>query len=107
MKINLDTAQEGGAYFVNFTHVREGENYHAYIRLEDVKSWESVAMSSKHDRAARWRLQTVQGDSYYTLNNFTEIMTTSKWYPRSTDGTGQGRVGDDQLYSRSEQYAKR
>jgi len=39
MKINVETAQEGGAYFVNFTHVREGENYHAYIRLEDVKFW--------------------------------------------------------------------
>jgi len=98
VKINLETTQEGGAFFVSFTHVRDGENYHAYIRLEDIKSWESVAMSSKHDRATRWRLQTVQGDSYYTLSNFTEIMTTSCWYPRPSDGKGLGRVSDERLY---------
>ena len=102
MKINLDTAQEGGAFFVNFTHVREGENYHTFMRLEDIKSWESIAMSPQHDRATRWRLQTVHGDNYYTLNNFNEIMTTSRWYPRPSDGNGLGRVGDDRLYTKEE-----
>ncbi len=106
MKINVDTAQQSGAFFVNFTHVRDGENYHTFIRLEDIKSWESVAAPGSVDRASRWCLRTTQGDTYYTLNNFNEIMTTSNWYPRTTDGKGLGRVGDDRLYSR-EEYANR
>lgn len=106
MKINVDTAQQSGAFFVNFTHVRDGENYHTFIRLEDITSWESVASPGNKDRAKRWRLRTRQGDSYYTLSNFNEIMTTSNWYPRPNDGKGLGRVGDDRLYSRDE-YANR
>lgn len=102
MRINLDTIQEGGAFFVSFAHVRDGENYHTHIRLEDVKSWEAAAGSQESDRTTRWRLQTTQGDSCYTLSNFHEIMTTSRWYPRPSDGAGQGRVGDDRLYSRDE-----
>jgi len=102
VKLNLDTTTDGTAHFVNFTHVRDGENFHIYIKLEDIKSWESVASSSAHDRATRWCLTTAQGDAYYTLNNFTEIMTTSCQYPRLTDGRGHGRVGDQFLYKKDE-----
>lgn len=102
MKINVDSTREAGANFVDFTHVRNGENYHAFIRLQDIKSWESIAMSGKADRATRWRLTTVQGDVYYTLNNFNEIMTTTRWYPRPSDGRHTGRVGDERLYGRSQ-----
>jgi hypothetical protein len=98
MNLSLDTSVDEGEYFINFTHVRDGENYHIYLRLKDIKLWESVAMSRSHDRATRWRLETVHGDVYFTLNNFNEIMTTSRKYPRSTDGSGTGRVGDDYLY---------
>jgi len=98
MKINVEAEQQGGAFFVSFTHVRDGENYHAFIRLEDIKSWEAIVGSGNHDRSSRWRLKTNQGDLYYTLSNFHEIMTTSRWYPRSSDGTGIGRLGDDNLY---------
>jgi len=98
VKINLETTQEGGAFFVSFTHVRDGENYHTYIRLEDIKSWESVAMSRDQNKASRWCLKTAQGDTYYTLSNFNEIMTTSRWYPRLSDGKGLGRVSDERLY---------
>lgn len=102
MKLNLDATKDSTAYFVNFTHVRDGENFHAYIKLEDIKAWESIARSSKYDRATRWRLLTVQGDVYYTLNNFNEIMTTAQLYPRPTDGKGCGRVGDHYLYKKDE-----
>lgn len=102
MKINLETPQEKGAFFVSFTHVRDGDNYHAYIRLEDIRSWEASVNSSDADRATRWRLQTTSGDIYYTLSNFHEIMTTTRWYPRPSDGSGMGRVGDERLYSRGE-----
>jgi hypothetical protein len=102
MKINLETAQDGGAFFVSFTHVRDGENYHAFIRLEDIKSWESIVGSGSHDRSSRWRLKTRDGDCYYTLSNFHEIMTTTQWYPRDADGKGMGRVGDERLYRAGE-----
>jgi len=98
MKINVESSQEAGANFVNFTHVRDGKNFHTYIRLQDIKSWESIAGSGRADRTTRWRLNTVQGDVYYTLNNFNEIMTTNKWYPRHGDGNGVGRVDDRYLY---------
>ena len=103
MKINVDSSQSGGAYFVNFTHVKDGDSYHAYIKLEDIKSWESVAMSGNHDKSTRWKLTTVQGDIYYTLNNFGHIMSTSSWYPRSSDGRGTGRVADCHLYADGEE----
>ena len=102
MKINVDSSQDGGTYFVNFTHVRDGENYHAYIKLEDVKAWESVAVSRSANRATRWKLTTVQGDTYYTLNNFDHIMSTSRWFPRPQDGTGSGRISDSYLYQDGE-----
>lgn len=102
MKINVDTTNPGGAFFVSFTHVRGDENYHTFIRLEDIKSWESVTNSGNADRATRWCLKTIHGDTYYTLSNFNEIMTTSRWYPRPTDGDGLGRVGDNQLYRKGE-----
>ena len=102
MKINLETAQEGGAFFVSFTHVRDDENYHTFIRLEDIKSWESIVGSGNPDRASRWCLKTRDGASYYTLSNFNEIMTTSRWYPRPTDGTGIGRLSDQNLFLRGE-----
>ena len=102
MNLNLDTNSASSEYFVIFTHVRDGENYHVYIKLNDIKSWESVAMSSKADRATRWKLTTVQNDVYYTLSNFNEIMTTNRKFPRSKDGRGMGRVGDDWLYGRRE-----
>ena len=107
MKINLETAQDGGAFFVSFTHVRDGDNYHAYIRLEDIKSWEAAVSSHGDDRATRWSLQTTNGDIYYTLSNFHEIMTTTRWYPRPSDGSGIGRVGDERLYSREELNERR
>jgi len=103
MKINVESSQSGGAYFVNFTHVKDGDNYHAYIKMEDIKSWESVAMSRKHDKFTRWKLTTIQGDIYYTLNNFGHIMTTSRWYPRPSDGHGTGRVADSYLYDNEEE----
>ena len=102
MKLNLDTTTDGTSYYVNFTHVRDGDNFHIYIKLEDIKSWESVAMSGDQDRATRWRLTTVQEDTYYTRNNFTEIMRTSYRYPRPADGRNQGRVGDEFLYKKDE-----
>lgn len=102
MKLNLDATPEAKAHYVNFTHVRDGENFHIYIKLEDIKCWESVAMSGTHDRATRWCLTTVQGDVYYTLNNFNEIMTTCILYPRSSDGQCQGRVPDRYLYQKGE-----
>lgn len=100
MNLNLDTTTDESEYFINFTHVRDGDNFHIYLKLKDVKSWESVAMSAKADRATRWRLITVQNDVYYTLNNFNEIMTTSRRYPRPNDGKGTGRVGDERLYNK-------
>jgi hypothetical protein len=102
MKINVDSSQDGGAYFVNFTHVRDGDNYHAYIKLEDIKAWESVAASRRHDRSTRWKLTTTQGDVYYTLNNFDHIMSTSRWFPRPKDGSGSGRISDSYLYTDGE-----
>jgi len=96
--LNIDDSNDISEYFVNFTHVRDGENYHIYIRLKDIKSWESIARSRDRDRSTRWKLTTTQGDVYYTLNNFSHIMTTSTKYPRPADGSGIGRVGDEQLY---------
>jgi len=101
--LNLDDSPDISVYFINFTHVCEGQNYHIYIRLSDIKSWESVAMSTTHDRATRWKLTTNQGDTYYTLNNFNEIMSTVRKYPRAIDGAGHGRVGDDYLYRRKDE----
>ncbi|MAF25060.1 hypothetical protein CL634_05740 [bacterium] len=98
MKINLDSSQEGGTYFVNFTHVENGDNYHTYIKLEDIKSWESIAESGGADRSTRWKLTTIQGDIYYTLNTFNDIMSTTNWYPRPSDGSGHGRLADTHLY---------
>jgi len=102
VKLNLDATPQSTAYYVNFTHVRDGDNFHTYLKLEDIKCWESVAMSGAHDRATRWRLVTVQGDIYYTLNTFNEIMTTSRLYPRPSDGNGTGRMGDEYLYEEGE-----
>ena len=102
MKLNLDATPESMTYYVNFTHVRDGDNFHIYIKLEDIKCWESVAMSGAHDRSTRWCLTTVQGDTYYTLNNFNEIMTTSTLYPRPSDGKSTGRVPDQCLYQKGE-----
>jgi hypothetical protein len=100
--LSLNTDADRSDYFVNFTHVRDGENYHIYLRLEHIKSWEAIAMSGSADRATRWRLTTTQGDTYYTLNNFNDIMTTCKKYPRAGDGNNCGRVGDSYLYRRGE-----
>ena len=102
MNLNLDTTPDISEHFVNFTHVRDGDNFHIYIRMRDIKSWESVAMSSKHDRSTRWKLTTIHGDEYFTLNNFSEIMTTCRQYPRPSDGAGTGRVGDSCLYRKGE-----
>jgi len=103
MKINVESTQEGGAFFVNFTHVRDGKNYHTYIRLENIKSWESTTESRQADRATRWILETMQGDRYYTLSNFNHIMSTVTWFPRPSDGRGNGRIGDTYLYDEKEE----
>ena len=102
MNLSLEDTYDGSEYYVNFTHVRGGENYHAYIRLKDIKSWESVAMASSADRSTRWRLTTVQGDEYFTLNTFSHIMETSRKFPRPGDGRGMGRVSDAHLYRENE-----
>jgi len=102
VNLSLDTDKDPADYFVNFTHVRNDDNFHIYIRLSDIKSWESIAKSGGADRSTRWKLTTIQGDIYYTLNSFNEIMTTSRKYPRTTDGSGHGRVGDAYLYRNDE-----
>ena len=38
MRINVEGDTEIGAYFVSFVHVRDGKNYHADIRMDDIKS---------------------------------------------------------------------
>ena len=103
MKINLEAAREEmGAYFVDFTHVRKGKNYHAYIRFNDIKSWEREISNKAQDRATRWRLETVHGDVYYTLNSFIEIMDTNKWFPRRHEGSSNGILSNALLYREEE-----
>ena len=61
MKINVEGTHEPGAYFVDFTYVKNDKNYHAYIRMDDIKSFQ-VDLKSQ-DRSTRWRLETVSGDA--------------------------------------------
>ena len=100
MKINLEAAREQGAYFIDFTHVRNGKNYHAYIRLNVIKCWEREIESL--DRASRWSLKTIHGDVYYTLNSFHEIMDTNKWYPVLREGKSNGIISHSLLYREDE-----
>jgi len=97
MKINVDDAPVPGAYFVNFTHVREDKNYHVYMRMDDIKSFESD-VKGQSDRSHRWRLETVHGDVYYTLNTFIDIMDTNRWFPTRREGEKSGFVVDELLY---------
>jgi len=96
MKINVEGGTEIGAYFVNFTHVRKGKNYHVYIRMDDIKSFDSDLKSQ--NRATRWRLETTSGDVYYTLNSFIDIMDTNRWYPQHREGKKTGFVMNEILY---------
>jgi hypothetical protein len=96
MKINVEGAQETGAYFVDFTYVHNSKNYHAYIRMDDIKSFQCDMKSQ--DRATRWRLETVSGDIYYTLNSFIDIMDTNRWFPKHREGPKNGFVVNELLY---------
>ena len=96
MKINVEGTHEPGAYFVNFTYVKKGKNHHAYIRMDDIKSFQSDIKSQ--DRATRWRLETTSGDIYYTLNSFIDIMDTNKWFPKHKEGRRNGFVVNELLY---------
>jgi len=97
MKINVENVAEVGAYFVNFTHVREDKNYHIYMRMDDIKSFESD-VKGQSDRAHRWRLETVHGEIYYTLNTFIDIMDTNRWFPKHCKGEKSGFVVNELLY---------
>ena len=96
MKINVEGTHEHGAYFVDFTYVHEEKNYHAYIRMDDIKSFQ-VDLKSQ-ERATRWRLETVSGDVYYTLNSFIDIMDTNRWFPKHREGRKSGFVVNELLY---------
>ena len=96
MKINVEGAPEPGAYFVNFTYVHNDKNYHAYIRMDDIRSFQ-VDLKSQ-DRATRWRLETVSGKVYYTLNSFIDIMDTNRWFPKHREGNKSGFVVNELLY---------
>jgi len=96
MKINVEAAQEAGAYFVNFTYVKKGKNYHAYIRMDDIKSFQAELRSQERDQ--RWRLETKSGDVYYTLNSFIDIMDTNMWFPKNREGKTNGFVLNELLY---------
>ena len=101
MRINVEGDTEIGAYFVNFVHVRDGKNFHADIRMDDIKSFESEV--GNQDRSTRWRLKTNGGDVYYTLNSFIDIMDTNKWYPKHREGKKSGFVMRELLYRQEEQ----
>jgi len=103
MKINVDAAREEGAYFVNFTYVKDSKNHHAYIRMDDIKSFQSDLKSQ--DRSTRWRLETVGGDIYYTLNSFIDIMDTNRWFPKHREGRKNGFVLNELLYREEEKAA--
>ena len=103
MKINVDAARDEGAYFVDFTYVEDGKNHHAYIRMDDIKSFQSDIKSQ--DRATRWRLETASGDVYYTLNSFIDIMDTNRWFPKHREGKRNGFVLNELLYREEEKAA--
>ena len=100
MKINVEGGHEEGAYFVNFTYVKDSKNHHAYIRMDDIKSFQSDLKSQ--DRSTRWRLETVGGDIYYTLNSFIDIMDTNRWFPKHREGRKNGFVLNELLYREEE-----
>jgi hypothetical protein len=50
MKFNLESEQQGGAYFVQIDHVREDEEYTTFVRMDDIKSWESNRKKKMGDR---------------------------------------------------------
>ena len=101
MRINVEGDTEIGAYFVSFTHVLDGKNHHAYIRMDDIKSFDNTLESQ--DRATRWRLETNSGEVYYTLNSFIDIMDTNKWFPRQREGNKTGFVMRELLYRENEE----
>ncbi len=101
MRINVEGDTEIGAYFVSFTHVLDGKNHHTYIRMDDIKSFDNTLESQ--DRATRWRLETNNGDVYYTLNSFIDIMDSNKWFPRQREGTKTGFVMRELLYRENEE----
>jgi len=103
MKIDVEGTHEPGAYFVDFTYVENDKNYHAYIRMDDIKSFQSDLKSQ--DRATRWRLETVSGDVYYTLNTFIDIMDTNRWFPKHREGRKNGFVVNELLYREEEKTA--
>ena len=90
MKFNLESEQQGGAYFVQIDHIREGEEYTTFVRMDDIKSWESNRKNKMGDQW-RWTLTTVQGDVYKVTENFRHIMSTADWYPREVDVSKNAR----------------
>jgi len=103
VKINIDPGHEPGAYFVNFTYVHNSKNYHAYIRMDDIRSFQ-VDLKSQ-DRATRWRLEAAGGEIYYTLNSFVDIMDTNRWFPKRREGRKSGFVVNELLYRPEEKEA--
>jgi hypothetical protein len=90
MKINLESEQQGGSYFVRVDHMRDGSPRTTFLRMEDIKSWESNTKSKVDDRWD-WTLTTVQGDVYHVTDNFRHIMSSADWYPREVDVRKNGR----------------
>jgi hypothetical protein len=103
MKINVEGTHDPGAYFVDFTYVENDKNYHAHIRMDDIKSFQCDLKSQ--DRSTRWRLETVSGNIYYTLNSFIDIMDTNRWFPKYKEGQGSGFVVNELLYRPEEKSA--
>ena len=84
MKFNLESEQQGGAYFVQVDHIRDGEEYTTFVRMDDIKCWESNRKKKVGDHWS-WTLTTVQGDTYNVTESFRHIMSTADWYPREVD----------------------
>jgi len=116
MKFNLETQPDAGAYFINFTHVKGGNYYHAYVRLDDVVSWESEIVTyadsaekrSAHSNGQENWVLTTNHRSYKTVQNFNEIMDTCNWHsPRTTSvGSPTGRLDDVTVANRKESHGK-
>ena len=90
MKFNLESEQQGGAYFVRVDHIRDGEKLTSFIRMDDVKNWETNSKSKVGDQW-NWTLTTVHGDVYHVTDNFRHIMSSADWYPREVDVARNGR----------------
>tara|TARA_R100000808_G_C2147197_1_gene155133 strand:- start:1933 stop:2289 length:357 start_codon:yes stop_codon:yes gene_type:complete len=105
MIVNVDDKPAPGAYFIDFTYAREGNFYHAYVKLDDVVSWESEIVttadapekreSNRQPGQRNWILCTTH-KTYRTVENFHTIMKTCRWYAAPEVGSPRysGRLDD-------------